>query len=64
MDVVILETALAEIMNFPKIPLTVSINEYIEIAKSYSTARSGSFVNGILGAVTNKLRSERILLGK
>lgn len=48
MDMVILITALAEIMNFPKIPLVVSINEYIELAKSYSTAKSGAFVNGVL----------------
>ncbi|MDE5869964.1 MAG: transcription antitermination protein NusB, partial [Muribaculaceae bacterium] len=48
MDVLIMETALAEILNFPKIPLSVSVNEYIEIAKSYSSAKSGSFVNGLL----------------
>ena len=58
MDVVIAMTALAEIINFPKIPLAVSINEYIEIAKSYSTAKSGAFLNGILYSITNKLREE------
>lgn len=58
MDIVVLETALAEILNFPKIPLQASINEYIELAKSYSTAKSGSFVNGILGSVTARLRKE------
>lgn len=62
MDVVILETAIAEILNFAKIPLSVSINEYIEIAKSYSTPKSGSFVNGILGGVVNNLRQEGKLL--
>lgn len=64
MDVVIIETALAEILNFPKIPLSASINEYIEIAKSYSTAKSGVFVNGILGGIVNRLRAEGKLLGK
>ncbi len=58
MDVVIIETALAEILNFPKIPLTVSLNEYIEIAKSYSTAKSGGFINGVLGAIIRNLQEE------
>ncbi len=58
MDVVIAMTALAEIVNFPKIPLAVSINEYIEIAKSYSTSKSGAFLNGILYSITNRLREE------
>lgn len=58
MDVVITMTALAEICNFPKIPLAVSINEYIEIAKSYSTSKSGGFVNGLLYSITNRLREE------
>lgn len=58
MDVVITMTALSEIVNFPKIPLVVSINEYIEIAKSYSTSKSGAFVNGLLYSISNKLREE------
>lgn len=58
MDIVVLETALAEILNFPKIPLSVSVNEYIELAKSYSSARSGAFVHGILGAVVVRLQKE------
>lgn len=62
MDVVIIMTALAEILNFPKIPLNVSINEYVEIAKAYSTARSGSFVHGLLGTITQRLQEEGKLL--
>ena len=58
MDVIITMTALAEILNFPEIPLTVSLNEYIEIAKSYSSSKSGSFINGILGSIIKKLREE------
>lgn len=58
MDVVITMTALSEIINFPKIPLPVSINEYIELAKSYSTSKSGAFVNGLLYSITNRLREE------
>lgn len=61
MDVVITMTALSEIINFPKIPLAVSINEYIEIAKSYSTSKSGAFVNGLLYSITRKLNEEGII---
>ncbi len=56
MDVVIMVTALAEIFNFPKIPLQASLNEYIEIAKSYSSGKSGAFVNGLLGSVIANLK--------
>ena len=64
MDVVVIMTALAEILNFPKIPLTVSINEYIEIAKAYSSSKSGQFVNGVLATILQRLQKERILLKK
>lgn len=56
MDVVIMETALAEILNFPKIPLQASLNEYIEIAKCYSSGKSGGFINGLLGCVISNLK--------
>lgn len=55
MDTVVIATALAEILHFPKIPLVVSVNEYIEIANYYGTPRSGQFVNGVLYAICNKL---------
>lgn len=58
MDVVIVMTALAEIINYPKIPLSASINEYIEIAKSYSSEKSGAFVHGVLGKIVGVLRAE------
>lgn len=58
MDIVIMIVALAEITNFPSIPVKVSLNEYIEIAKSYSTQRSGKFVNGILDGIVNRLKKE------
>lgn len=61
MDVVITMTALAEILNFPKIPLVVSINEYIEIAKSYSTSKSGSFVHGLLAGIISNLQEDGVL---
>lgn len=56
MDVVIMETAIAEIMNFPKIPIQASLNEYIEIAKCYSSGKSGSFINGLLASVITNLK--------
>ena len=58
MDVVIMQVALAEIMTFDDIPLSVTLNEYVEIAKHYSTVKSGSFVNGMLDTITKKLRQE------
>ena len=56
MDVVIMVTALAEILNFPKIPIQASLNEYIEIAKCYSSGKSGSFINGLLANVIANLK--------
>lgn len=56
MDVVVMMTALAEIFNFPKIPIQASLNEYIEIAKSYSSGKSGAFVNGLLASVITNLK--------
>lgn len=61
MDVVIIMTALAEILNFPKIPIHVSVNEYVEIAKAYSTARSGGFVHGMIATITQRLQEEGVL---
>ena len=61
MDIVILLTAIAEMINYPKIPLSVTANEYVEIANWYSTSRSGSFVNGMIAAIAGKLRSENKL---
>jgi len=58
MDIVIMITAIAEIINFPGIPVPVSLNEYIEIANTYSTRRSGPFINGILYSVIKTLVDE------
>lgn len=59
LDTIIMQTALAEICNFPTIPVSVSINEYIEIAKNYSTAKSGNFINGILDAIAKELTENK-----
>lgn len=62
MDRGVMCTALTEIRNYPSIPVNVSLNEYIELAKDYSTPRSGQFVNGILNAVVNKLRADKVII--
>ncbi|MCK9159430.1 MAG: transcription antitermination factor NusB [Bacteroidaceae bacterium] len=58
MDIVVMQTALAEILSFPSIPVNVSLNEYVELAKLYSTSKSGSFVNGTLNGIVNQLKKE------
>lgn len=59
MDVVITMTAMAEILNYPEIPIAVSVNEYVEIAKSYSSEKSGQFVNGLLACLIKKYQEEK-----
>lgn len=58
MDLIVMQMALAEIMTFPQIPLSVSINEYVEIAKMYSTPKSGGYVNGMLDNICRRLVDE------
>lgn len=58
MDRIIMCTALAEALTFEKIPTAVTLNEYIELAKNFSTAASGKFVNGILNNAIKRLRHE------
>ncbi|CAK7031431.1 MAG: Transcription antitermination protein NusB [Parabacteroides sp.] len=62
MDLIIMQVALAEIMTFPSIPVSVTLNEFIDIAKYYSTPKSGTFINGILDSVVNELKKEKLLL--
>jgi len=57
-DKIILKLALSEMINFPSIPVKVSINEYIEIAKQYSTPKSRNFINGILDVLAEDLKKE------
>lgn len=61
MDMVIMAVAITEIIQFPKIPIAVTMNEYIEIANFYSTAKSGQFINGILYSVIKYLKNEGII---
>ena len=62
MDVIIMQIALAEILSFPNIPVSVSLNEYVEIAKLYSTPKSGSFINGTLDGIVNALKKDNKLM--
>ncbi len=55
MDVVIMQIAIAEMLTFPNIPATVTINEYVDLAKLYSTPRSGGYINGMLDAIARHL---------
>ena len=54
-DKIIISMALAEMKNFPSIPVKVSINEYIDISKTYSTPKSKQFVNGLLDVMSKEL---------
>jgi transcription antitermination protein NusB len=55
-DRIILEMAIAELLTFPNIPVKVTINEYIELAKTYSTPKSRQFINGILDVIAKELQ--------
>ena len=55
MDIVIMQIAIAELMTFPNIPVSVTINEFVDIAKLYSTPQSGRYINGMLDAIARKL---------
>ncbi len=63
MDVVIMQIAIAELVNFPGIPAIVTINEYVNLAKVYSTHRSGGYVNGMLDNIA-RLLIDRNIIGK
>ena len=61
MDVVIMQIAIAELPSFPQIPISVTINEYVEIAKWYSTPKSSGYVNGIIDSIAKMLKKENKL---
>lgn len=58
MDRILMKMALAEARNFPSIPLKVTLNEYIELSKYYSTPKSHGFINGILDELFSKLKTD------
>ena len=58
MDILVMRLALTEIIEFPEIPVKVTLNEYIEIAKYYCTSKSSTFVNGILDNIVKEIREK------
>ena len=59
MDTLLMKMALAEFINFNSIPVKVTINEYLEISKEFSTPKSNSFINGILDKILSELKAEK-----
>ena len=55
MDIILMQIAIAEMMTLPNVPINVTINEYVEIAKFYSTSKSGGYINGMLDAIARNL---------
>ncbi|UPT65863.1 MAG: transcription antitermination factor NusB [Sphingobacteriales bacterium JAD_PAG50586_3] len=58
MDVLLIKMAIAEILNFSSIPVKVSLNEYIELSKIYSTPQSKAFVNGLLDKIVGEMKEK------
>lgn len=58
MDILLMRMAISELINFPSIPVKVTINEYIELSKSFSTLKSNTFINGILDKILADLTKE------
>jgi len=62
MDILIMEVAISELIDFPTIPVNVTLNEYIEIAKNYSTEKSSTFINGVLDKIVDLLKKDNKLI--
>jgi len=62
MDIILMKMTLCELLKFPDIPVKVSINEYIEISKEFSTPKSKIFINGILDKILFELRKEKKII--
>ncbi len=61
-DIVIMQIAIAEMISFVEIPLSVTINEYVELSKAYSTPKSGTFINAMLDNIARMLIDEHKIL--
>lgn len=64
MDMIILKMSLTEFLNFPYIPVKVTMNEYIEISKFFSTPKSKIFINGILDRILKKYKEDNVIQKK
>ena len=58
LDAVLMKMAICEFVKFPSIPVKVTINEYLEIAKEYSTPKSSIFINGILDKISKEFKAD------
>lgn len=61
MDVILMKMAITELKNFPSIPVKVTLNEYIEISKTYSTPKSRQFINGILDKLVADFKEQGLI---
>ena len=61
-DTILLQMALCELINFPTIPSKVTLNEYLELAKNYSTAKSKEFINGVLDKLKTQLSETGVIV--
>jgi transcription antitermination protein NusB len=59
MDILIMQIAITELVEFPSIPVKVTLNEFIEISKYYSTTKSSTFINGVLDKIIHKLKEDK-----
>ena len=62
MDILVMQLAISEMIGFPEIPVKVSLNEYLEIAKYYCTEKSSNFINGILDKIVHNLRRDKVII--
>ena len=61
LDLIIIKMCICEFMYFPSIPVRVSMNEYVEISKDYSSPESGKFINGVVNNILNDLTKKNLL---
>ncbi len=64
LDIIIMQQGVAEMIAFPEIPIPVTMNEYIELAKWYSTEKSGHFINGIMYKISDDLKNDGVIKKK
>jgi N utilization substance protein B len=58
LDMILMKMAICEFTEMPEVPIKVTINEYIELAKMYSSTKSGLFINGLLDKIVITLKEE------
>ena len=61
LDNILLKMAVCELLYFPSIPIKVTINEYLELSKEYSTPKSSLFINGILNVIHKELEEKELI---